>query len=196
MKTNTTNHDVHINSLESFEFTAEMNAETFGLLIDKLYSDKISAVIRELGANAVDSHKCAGNDESFAIHLPNALEPWFSIRDYGIGLDGEEIRTLYTRLGASSKRDSNDFIGCMGIGSKAPFAYTDTFTITSYKAGVRYSYCAFIGDKGIPAIAIFEEDAPTSETNGLEVRLTVKPTDFVEFQTKAKKIYEFFEIRP
>src|SRR5690606_12083215 len=110
MKTETKNLHVSTNA-ETFNYSVEINPELFKLMMDDIYTDSIAAVIRELGANAVDSHLQAGHKKPFDVHLPNSFEPWFAIRDYGVGLDDEEIRTLYTRLGASSKRDTNDLIG-------------------------------------------------------------------------------------
>lgn len=196
MKTRDKKHTVAVQDLEGFSFTAEMNAEMFDLLINKMYSDKIAAVIRELGANAVDSHIMANNTSPFSVHLPTNQECYFSIRDYGVGLNRTGIETLYTRLGASSKRETNDQIGCIGIGSKSPFAYTNTFTITSYKDGVRYCYCAYIDNDKMPKVAIFEEDKRTNEPNGLEIKFNVDKSDINEFTNKAKNIYEFYSIQP
>lgn len=196
MKTRDKKHTVAVQDLESFSFTAEMNAEMFDLLINKMYSDKIAAVIRELGANAVDSHIMANNFSPFSVHLPTPQEPYFSLRDFGVGLNRHGIETLYTRLGASSKRETNDQIGCIGIGSKSPFAYTTTFTITSYKDGVRYSYCAYIDNDKMPKVAVFDEDRPTDEPNGLEIKFNVDKFDINEFTNKAKEIYEFYAVKP
>ena len=64
------------------EFRIRNSAKAFKILSDGLYANKIRAIIRELSCNAVDSHVAAGKaDVPFSVHLPNQLEPWFSIRD-------------------------------------------------------------------------------------------------------------------
>ena len=118
------------------EFRIRNSAKAFNILSSGLYANKIKAVIRELSCNAVDSHIAAGKtDTPFDIHLPNSLEPWFSIRDYGIGLNHDQVTNLYTTYFESTKTDSNEFIGALGLGSKSPFSYTENFTVTAIKDG-------------------------------------------------------------
>ena len=91
------------------EFRIKASAKAFGILSSGLYQNKVRAIIRELSCNAVDSHVAAGKSGTpFDIHLPNSLEPWFSIRDYGTGLSHEQVINIYTTYFESSKTDSND----------------------------------------------------------------------------------------
>ncbi len=53
------------------EFTIKSSAKAFAILSSGLYSNKYVAIIRELSCNAIDSHKEAGIDVPFRIHLPN-----------------------------------------------------------------------------------------------------------------------------
>jgi glycosyltransferase involved in cell wall biosynthesis len=73
------------------EFTIKSCSKAFKILSDKLYSDKIGAVVRELSTNAYDSHIEANNPNSFDVHFPNMIEPYFYIRDYGTGISPENI---------------------------------------------------------------------------------------------------------
>lgn len=74
-------------------FQIKTSAKAFDILSSGLYSDKIRAVIRELLSNAVDSHIQAGKaDVAVDMHLPNSLEPYFSVKDYGVGLSDEQIQ--------------------------------------------------------------------------------------------------------
>lgn len=78
---------------DSTQFNIEMNAKMFRVLSDTLYEDKIGSMVRELSCNAFDAHVSAGKrDVPFYIHLPSEIEPWFSVRDEGIGLSDEDIR--------------------------------------------------------------------------------------------------------
>ena len=177
------------------QFTISQNAKMFKILSDSLYSDKIQAVIRELATNAYDSHISAGNKNPFKVTLPTAANPNFSVRDYGTGLNQQDMESLYTTYGASSKNDSNDFVGCLGLGSKSPFAYTKSFTTTSYFEGKQHTYIAAIDDAGVPTLNLIHS-TDTNEPNGLEIGFAVKSFDFQEFTDKAKRIFHYFKMKP
>jgi hypothetical protein len=177
------------------QFTISQNAKMFKILSDSLYSDKVMAAIRELSTNAYDSHISAGNKNPFKVTLPTASNPTFMVRDYGTGLSQEDMEDLYTTYGASNKNDSNDFVGCLGLGSKSPFAYTKSFTTASYYNGKKYTYIAAIDESGVPTLNLFNT-SNTSEPNGLEISFAVKQHDFQEFTDKAKRIFHYFRMKP
>ena len=136
------------------EFKIRNSAKAFSILSSGLYANKIRAIVRELSCNAVDSHIAAGRAGTpFDVHLPNDMEQWFAIRDYGTGLDADQVANIYTTYFESTKTGSNDFIGALGLGSKSPFSYTDNFSITAIKNGRKGIYTAFINENGIPSIA-------------------------------------------
>jgi hypothetical protein len=178
-------------------FKIKNSAKAFSILSSGLYSNKIKAIVRELSCNAVDSHKEAGKeDEPFHVHLPNSLEPFFSVRDYGIGLDHDGVTQLYTTYFESTKQDSNDYIGALGLGSKSPFSYTDNFTVTAIKDGVQRIYTAYIeGETGCPAIAQMGE-SETAEGNGVEVKFSVNQGDFHAFVREAGNVFKWFKSVP
>lgn len=178
------------------KFSIKNSSMAFKILSDKLYSDKPLAVIRELSCNAYDAHIAAGNkDVPFEVHLPNSFEPYFFIRDFGTGLSDERIENLYTTYFESTKSDSNEFIGALGLGSKSPFSYVDQFTVESFYNGVKSIYNAFIAEDGTPSITkIYSEE--TTEPNGLKVQLMVEATDFTIFQKRAQTIFFRFPLTP
>jgi hypothetical protein len=176
-------------------FTIAQTSKMFKILSDSLYSDKVMAVIRELSTNAYDSHISAGNKNPFKVTLPTAANPNFIVRDYGTGLSQKDMESLYTTYGASNKNDSNDFVGCLGLGSKSPFAYTKSFTTSSYFNGTKYTYIAAIDDSGVPTLNLFNT-ADTDEPNGLEISFAVKTHDFSEFTNKAIRIFHYFKMKP
>ena len=129
---------------EQSNYTIEATAKAFSILSDGLYANKIKAVVRELSTNAYDSHIDAGKpDVPFEVHLPNSMEPHFSIRDFGTGLSHEDCMNLYTTYFRSNRTDSNKAVGCMGLGSKSPFAYNDSFTVESFFNGKHRTYNAY-----------------------------------------------------
>lgn len=180
------------------QFTMEINAKAFDILVNKIYTDKVAAIIRELGANAWDAHvEAKTTDKPFYIHLPNSFEPYFTIRDYGTGLSQEDIQFLYTRVFKSNKTHSNDFIGCMGLGSKTPFCYVDNFAIVSYFNGIKYCYLAHKDSQGIPCISqMAGNGTATNEHNGLEITLNVNEEDYDEFAENIVKYYRYYPTRP
>ena len=174
----------------------------FNILSDNLYSNKIGSIIRELASNAYDAHVAVGNENiPFKISITNhdntlfseEDECIFSIRDYGCGLSEKEIFELYSVYGNSNKRESNNYIGGFGIGSKSPFAYTDSFIVVSYQNGTKKSYCAFISEDGYPSIAKMDE-SNTTETNGFEVKFKINPSDKEEFISEVKNQLKFFKV--
>ena len=179
------------------EFRIRNSAKAFNILSSGLYANKVRAIIRELSCNAVDSHVAAGKaDTPFDVHLPNAIEPWFSIRDYGTGLSHEQVTNIYTTYFESTKTGSNDFIGALGLGSKSPFSYTDNFTVTAVQNGRKGIYTAFINEQGVPSIALMMEEE-TTDPDGVEVRFAVETNnDFYKFRDEASRVYTHFKLRP
>jgi len=179
------------------EFRIRNSAKAFSILSSGLYANKIRAIVRELSCNAVDSHAAAGKkDTPFDVHLPNTLEPHFSIRDYGTGLSHEQVTNIYTTYFESTKTGSNDFIGALGLGSKSPFSYTDNFTVTAIQNGRKGIYTAFINEAGVPSIAQMMEEA-TDEPAGVEVKFAVTERyDFDKFRQEARQVYRHFALRP
>lgn len=177
-------------------FTIKANGKGFKVLIDGLYSDKIRAVIRELWTNAFDSHAISNNSERpFYTHLPTRFEPWFSVRDYGVSMDHDTVMRLYTTVFESSKEDTNDQVGKLGLGSKSPFAYTDTFTVTAWLDGEKRMYSAFIGKNYVPQIA-FMSSEPSDEETGIEVSFPVKDNDVYDFKFAAQRTAIGFDVLP
>lgn len=178
-------------------FSIKATAKSFQILSSGLYANKIRAIIRELSTNAYDSHVSAGKaDVPFDVHLPNALEPWFAVRDYGTGLTHDQVVNIYTTYFESTKTNSDDFVGCLGLGSKSPFSYTENFTVTAILNGRKGIYSAFINDVGVPSIALMYEE-PTTEPTGVEVKFGVdNQQDFYKFVAEAQTVYQVFTVQP
>jgi hypothetical protein len=191
------NEAIMSNVGEIGEFRIRNSAKAFNILSSGLYANKIRAVIRELSCNAVDSHVAAGKqDTPFDVHLPNQMEPWFSIRDYGIGLTHDQVTSIYTTYFESTKTDSNAYIGALGLGSKSPFSYTDNFTVTAVKNGKKGIYSAFINAEGVPSIALMMSE-DTTEPAGVEVKMSVNDQwDYSKFRDEARQVYTYFKLHP
>jgi len=163
-------------------FKIKATGKAFKILSDGLYGNKPKAVIRELACNAYDSHVQAKVDRAFEVHLPISMEPWLAVKDWGVGLAEEEVLRLYVTYFESTKTNSNEFIGALGLGSKSPFCYSDGFMVISRFEGRVKTYNAFLDSQGTPCIAKVL-DSPTRESNGLEVRVGIEPEDFDIFHS-------------
>lgn len=157
----------------------------------KLYSDTSTATIRELSTNGMDSHIMAGKgDVPIHVTLPDMMNPYFIIQDFGLGLSEEEVTGIYTRFGDSTKRETNDVNGMYGFGSKAPIAYTNQFTVESVKDGIEV--IAIISKRPDYSMTLkVVSKRPTDAVNG--VKITVPVHNREEFRTKAKNFYRFWK---
>jgi hypothetical protein len=170
-------------------FDENSMAHLASMFID-MYSDIELAVLRELSTNARDEHVRYGVKRPIEITLPTKEDPNLRIRDYGKGLDAESIRDLYSKYGASDKRDSNDVVGMLGIGCKSPLAYTDKYTITAIKDGIQ-TYVTIIRDEDDGGSMVIEHQFETSKPSGVEIVIPVKSDN--RFHFKAKQFFRFWE---
>lgn len=179
------------------EFRIRNSAKAFGILSSGLYANKIRAIVREYSCNAFDSHVEAGRAHCpFEVHLPNTLEPYFSVRDYGVGLDDQQVTNIFTTYFESTKTETDDLIGGLGLGSKSAFSYTDNFTITAVKNGVKRIYTAFINEVGVPSVALMMQE-DTDEVSGVEIRFAVSDNyDFRKFYQEAAQVFRTFPVKP
>lgn len=143
------------------------------ILSSNLYSHPMTSFLRETVSNAVDSHIEAGVDEPIIITI---TDKDISIRDYGTGISPERFEEIYTNIGSSTKRESNDFIGSFGIGRFSALSINSLVNVTSFYNG-KASY--YVMNKDIDQLhvdLIFDKD--TDEKNGVEVKVAYskKPT--------------------
>lgn len=183
---------------ESKNFNIRTNAHAFKMLSSGLYSDKIKAVLREIGCNATDAHIEYGTpDRPIEVKLPNRIDKQFYIKDWGPGLSHTDVMELYTTYFASTKQSSNDFTGAFGLGSKSPFSYTDSFSVVSVHKGKKRTYSAHLGNEGSPVIALLTtEDADKDWEHGISVGFPVNAGDYNQFADRAKAVFQWFRIPP
>lgn len=183
-------------TLESNRFTIEMNSAAVDILSSKIYTNNYLAIVRELSCNAWDSHVAAGNsDKPFEVTFPSSLKSEFKVRDFGTGMSHDNVMYLYTTYFGSDKRDTNDAIGGLGLGSKAPFAYTDAFTVRSFYNGEVRSYAIYRDDENLPKCDLLDT-LPTNEPSGMEVTVAVKATDYYKFKEQASRALRWFPTTP
>jgi hypothetical protein len=181
---------------EASSFSIASNSKMFRVLSDTLYKDKIGSLVREISCNAYDAHRMAKKpDEPFTIHMPNKIEPWFAVKDEGVGLSHNDVKSIYTTYGKSTKDGTNEFIGAFGLGSKTPFAYTDQFTIISIHGGIKSTYVAIMEENGVPDLRLMHTEE-TTEHAGMEISIGVEAHDFPDFENAIQKQLQFFKVKP
>jgi hypothetical protein len=183
---------------ETSGFTIEATAKAFEILSSGLYKDKITAILREISANGADAHTAAGIPERpIHVHLPTTLNPYLSIRDFGQGLSHKLMLKLYQTYFGSLKSETNDLIGGLGLGSKSPFSYTDSYTVISRSDNEKRTYDLYRDDNGEPQIALRSTEPLDGDETGLEVVVPlVNNYDTREFAQKACHVYEFYPVKP
>ena len=178
--------------------TIKMDAKMFQVLGGS-YTDKIESIERELGSNALDSHKEKGNiDQPFDVHLPSELNNTFYIRDYGVGMSDSFIRDSkngYMAFGTSTKRKSNDYLGTHGLGSKSPLAYQSMYNLTSWYDGYKRDYTIYNDEDGIPCIML-NSSSKSDEPTGVMVSFSVEEDHFDIWASKASEVFRRFPIKP
>jgi hypothetical protein len=183
-------------ALKTGQFGMSVNAKAFKVLGDGIYSDKPLAIMREISANAVDSHQKSGkSDIPIKVHLPSKEELYFSVEDKGVSISPKQFDEIYTQFFESDKDDDNDAIGCFGLGAKVPICYhTQTFTVTTWLSGVHRIYSCYI-DNGIPCFAqLCEED--TDHNDGVLISIPVDENDINRFYTKVNFVYRYYKVKP
>lgn len=185
---------------ERIEFKLKANAKLFGILSDGIYKDKVAAVIRELSCNAHDIHARIRNTKPFRVYVPTRLDPTFRVEDEGTGIDPARIADIYWTYGESSKTDSNDEIGALGLGSKSPFAYTkSSFTVKNrYPIDGKvheHTYFCFINERGTPDGSLVSVE-PTDQPAGITVELAARTEDLNAFQQRVMSFFKYWPNKP
>lgn len=194
----------------NIEKSAEFEGHNFGIketsiILDivrnRMYSNPIKAIVQELGTNARDANVEAGRQDSpIEIKLPNTLDPSFYIRDHGIGIDPERVKTIFVNYGSSTKRKDNVQDGGFGLGAKTPFAYGDSFAVDTYIPDnngkmIHRNYIAYIDETNLGRMDLVGQEE-CSEKQGTKISLPVKPGDFDTFKEYVQSVYKYWTVRP
>ena len=163
------------------------------MLSKNLYSDDIGSAIRECASNALDSHRRAGVDTPIVVSFkPSAASNYeFCVEDFGIGLDADDVKNIISKYGKSTKRESNTELGMMGLGFKAPLAYSSSFYFVCRKDGMERKYMMYEGED-VNTIDLLHE-VPTTEGNGVKIIIPVRYQDAYQFRKKIKEQLCYFE---
>lgn len=165
------------------------------LMLTDLYSDKEGSVIREYPINGLDSHRAAGTTRPIEVTLPTATDPTFVVKDYGTGLSEYDVMEHFSQYGWSSKLETNEEVGMMGLGCKAALTYTKQFALTAIKDGLATEVLVLRAidketGREVPSVESVSV-TPTDEPNGVTVYI---PVDHIlSFNRKAKHFFSHWK---
>ena len=182
-------------SQESIAMSLDMDSAQIlmQMLSKNLYSDDIGSAVRETVSNALDSHRKAGVDTPIVVSLKAsaASNYEFCVEDFGIGLDADDVRNIISKYGKSTKRNSTTELGMMGLGFKAPLAYSSSFYFVCRKDGMERKYMMYEGEDTNTIDLLYEKE--TTEANGVKIIIPVKYNDVWQFKKKIKEQLCYFE---
>ena len=166
-----------------------------------LYSVRELACVREYSTNGYDANLeyaiATGmqKPDPIQVTLPTAYNPYFVVQDTGVGMSLKTLKEVYTQFGESTKRDSDDFNGMLGFGSKSAVAYTNTFTVTSVRDGLKN--IAVISRREdamggyLVTLKVVMADVATDEHSGTKIEIPVHNTE--AFSKIARDFYRFWK---
>ncbi len=179
---------------------AEIDAEDLGwilqILSTNLYSDPIGSLIREYSSNAWDANVEAGNKHKpieVGIQTDKDQGSYWYVTDLGPGLSPERIDKVYRKFGKSTKRESNEAIGMMGLGKFSGLSYSDQIYITTRFEGMQYQYIMHRADNlpQIDMLSISPSDLPSGTT--IKVFIHGGWSDRRDFEKATREQLAYFE---
>lgn len=165
-------------------------AHLMSVLTD-LYSNPTLAVVREYSTNARDAHVAAGCPERpIEVTLPNLMSNTLIIKDYGTGMSKDDITDHFSKYGWSSKRDTDDEVGQLGLGCKSGLAYTSQFTLITIQDGIKNTVLVTREESGGGVIQVIDTEQ-TDEGNGTEVQIPC--TSYGIMNETAKDFFQYWD---
>ena len=145
-------------------------------ILINLYADRRLAVVREYVSNAVDATRVAGSTAPVQVTSPTELEPNLIVTDAGIGMSAAEVEATFLAFAASTKRDSNDQIGGLGVGAKSALTVAESFLVDTIKGGRR----TLVRAARDLTHQVLLADAPSDLPNGTTITVAVEVTGQID----------------
>ena len=151
----------------------ERGAERIMSMVVNMYSNPNVAVAREYVANAVDATIVAETGIPVEVTTPTRLNPNFIVADRGTGMSKSELEETFLAFAASTKTDSNDVIGGLGVGAKSAWTICEAFLVNTVKDGKRNIVRA---SRDLEH-EVLVSDADTDDPNGTTITIPVSLDD-------------------
>jgi len=141
------------------------------LLSQGQYETPIHSSIREVLANALDSHIEAGINSLEKPVIVDLDYYKFWVQDFGVGIDDARMEII-SKFGASTKEQSAEQFGCWGIGFFTPLSTSlRKFTCDSAKDGIKRSWLIQKNGSKTQILKINEE--PSDEENNTIITIPI-----------------------
>lgn len=180
---------------DSIEMGVSDSAALMHIFSTTLYTYPMLATVREIICNGWDGHITSGRTDT-PLQITVSDEQ-VVIRDFGPGIPHAKIGPIYGVFGNSTKREDGAVTGGFGLGSKAPFSYTDNFEVVSNHEGLKSVYRVSKSSMergGKPSIDTMVQ-VPTDET-GIRVTIPLKSRyDAERFMAHIVEVLVLGEIR-
>jgi hypothetical protein len=98
---------------------------------------------------------------------------------------------LFGQYGATTKDQSNDYVGSFGIGSKSALAIADSMTIRVRKNGREGTIIVGRNEFGRGTLTVVG-DGHTFEPNGVQVEVPIRSSQVSEFQRVTNEFFRFW----
>jgi len=171
----------------------EASAPHLMAMFTDLYESPLTAVAREYPANGLDSHRAAKQSRPIEISLPGMFgDDLFRVKDWGVGLNKQDIIEVISKYGASTKRDTDDESGCLGLGCKSALAYAPQFTYIGVKNGKKTTVLTTRDETDGARMILLEDEVPTDEPNGVEVQVPIRHGDVNRFETALRELMQYY----
>lgn len=182
------------------DFTIGHNAKIFNLLSKHLYSDPLTAAVRECGTNAIDAQRENGLDPRHQPIEIRVLHNWaernfntISFTDNGPGITPDRMSMFVSSLGSSSKTSDANQNGTFGIGLLSVFNVSAQLTIDSVvRVGldlVRYQYIVFLDETGIPTCTQVLERASEAGETGVRLSFPVPKVSIDKLRETVRQVW-------
>ena len=153
----------------------------------------MTCAVRDFG-KGLDDHEVRGRKicgKCGHTDVPNSAVSFCHICESELELEPGIFNTYFL----STKRESETATGCLGLGTKSPFALSDTFKVESFYGGRHRTYKCYMNSQNEPDIALLT-DVETDEPTGLRVSLNVDESQLYKFETEAINVFEYFDNPP
>lgn len=165
------------------------------ILTQGLYSDPMAAVIVEIVNNGMDavieSGKNPINHPVMVEFIRETVGYKMTVRDEGVGMDGDFFENVFMSMLSSTKEDSDDVIGHFGIGGKSWASLGKQVKFTIVKNSKKKMYLCYKGEEFIDYDLIMSED--TTDGNGVTFEMPLTYSDYLTAITKAKQKLAYYD---
>ena len=154
---------------------SEEDSHKLWAMIENPYKAPIPSIVREYVSNCFDSHAEAGVDDAVIVKLgrKDSIGFYISFTDVGVGLSPERMENVFLKIMKSTKENTDDAIGCFGLGSKSGLSYSPIFYINTHFDGVTYKY-QYRKDSIAPTLDYKEEYKESGVRNGTTITIPIK----------------------